>query len=696
MAVLAASSFAFSGCDEDLEVPPLNVPTTDVRSNMTILDFKEKYWNDENNYYVEIPKNENGEDIILGGRIAANDENGNIYQVIVLQDETAAITISVKLDSNNGLAHLYTKYKVGEEMYINVTGLVAGKYAGLFQLGATDTDNQGNPQTGRMPGLTFVEHTYLNGLPQPDQVKVYEMTIEEINKIRSNEDLMKYQSQPVRINNVSWIGGGVDTWGTTGTTSTSTNRYLINASGNQILARNSNRSDFCDQTLPAGHGDVQAIMSYFNGTWQLMFQGPDDCFDFGGESYAPQITGDGSETDPFSVSSVLAGATGSDMWVSGYIVGWVSGQVLKDGANFTVPASSASNILMADKPDETNVSNCIPVQLTSGSDARTALNLQNNPGNLGRQVKVKGNLEAYFGASGVKAVTAYVLGEGGTTPPEPAEGGTAEKPFTVGQILDASASGTSVWMTGYIVGAVNDKSINDAAFTAPFSLASNILVAATPGETDVTKCVPVQLVSGTDPRTALNLKDNESNLGKQVSLKGDVATYFGVPGFKTVSAYAWGDKGTDTPDTPVTGTQFRKVTSITSGKEYLLVAEGKMAVLPTGNYGYLKVADATDNGGVITADAANAYTFTAVSGGYEIKLSSGKYVYMTGTFNSFNFSDTTPTEGGVWTVSIAADGSATITNVEKGKYIQYSTQYTSFGSYANATGTLPVLYEKVN
>lgn len=695
MAVLAASSFAFTGCDEDLEVPPLDVPSTDVRANMSILDFKEKYWNDEDNYYVEIPKNDNGEDIILGGRISATDEGGNIYQVVVLQDETASIAISVSLDRNNGLSNLYTKYKVGEEMYINVTGLAAGKYAGLFQIGAPEIYN-GKPQTGRMPGVTFMEHTYLNGLPQPDQVRTEVMTIEELNSIRSVEDLQKYQSQRIRINNVSWIGGGVDSWGVTGTTSTATNRYLIDADGKQVLARNSNRSDFCDQILPAGHGDVIATLGYFNGTWQLMFQSPDDCIDFGGESYAPQITGDGSETDPFSVSSVLAGATGSDMWVSGYIVGWVSGQVLKDGANFTVPASSASNILMADKPDETNVSNCIPVQLTSGSDARTALNLQNNPGNLGRQVKVKGSLEAYFGAAGVKTVTAYVLGEGGVTPPEPAEGGTAEKPFTVDQILGASASGSGVWMTGYIVGAVNDKSISDAAFTAPFSLASNILVAATPGETDVTKCVPVQLVSGTDSRTALNLKDNEGNLGKQVSLKGDVATYFGVPGFKTVSAYAWGDKGTDTPDTPVTGTQFRKVTSITSGKEYLLVAEGKMAVLPTGNYGYLKVADATDNGGVITADAANAYTFTAVSGGYEIKLSSGKYVYMTGTFNSFNFSDTTPTEGGVWTVSIAADGSATITNVEKGKYIQYSTQYTSFGSYANATGTLPVLYEKVN
>lgn len=697
MAVLAASSLAFTGCDEDLELPPMSIPSTDVRANMTILDFKEKYWSDENNYFVEIPKGEDGEDIILGGRIIANDDGGNIYQNVVLQDETGAVCIAVVNNSNDGLAHLYTKYKVGGEMYINVSGLAAGKYAGLFQIG-TPGDYNGTPQTSKMSATDYLAHTFLNGLPEPSKVNTLEMTIPEINQIRSAEDLRKYQSQRVRINNVSWIGGGTETWGETGTTATASNRYLIDADGNQILARNSNRSDFCDKVLPAGHGDVIGILSYFNGTWQFMFQNPSDCIDFGGESYAPQIEGEGTAESPFTVGSVIAGATGSDKWVTGYIVGWVEGQAYATGAHFGVPATVASNILLAATPTETNPSNCIPLQLPSGSAVRTALNLQNNPANLGKQVSVKGSLETYFGMPGLKSVSLYAWGdkgdESGNTPgPDvPADGGTADNPFKVSQILSGAATGNGVWLTAYIVGAVNDKSLDTAGFTAPFSLNTNILVAENPGETDIAKCVPVQLPSGT-VRTELNLVENVNNLGKQVTLKGDVATYFGVTGFKSVTAYAWGDKGS--AETPVVKTQFRKAAAVTSGKQYILVAEGKMAIPGTGDYGYLKVTDVIDNGGVIDADDANAFTFNAVSGGYNIIMPDGRYLYQKDSYNSFNFSNVS-VDGDVWTVEAQSDGSFKITNVAVGKYIQYSSQYTSYGSYSTANGSMPVLYEKVN
>jgi hypothetical protein len=50
-----------------------------------------------------------------------------------------------------------------------------------------------------------------------------------------------------------------------------------------------------------------------------------------------------------------------------------------------------------------------------------------------------------------------------------------------------------------------------------------------------------------DVRSALNLQDNPTNLGKQVSIKGSLEAYFGVNGVKSVTDYAWGDKGVETP-----------------------------------------------------------------------------------------------------------------------------------------------------
>ena len=116
-------------------------------------------------------------------------------------------------------------------------------------------------------------------------------------------------------------------------------------------------------------------------------------------------TGDaGSYSNPYTVSSAVAAGSGTSVYVKAYIVGYVSGQVLAEGAHFTADGCDVkTNLLIADSPSETNVNNCMPVQLPSGA-VRTGLNLQDNPGNLGKQVLLNGNIEKYFGATGVKTV----------------------------------------------------------------------------------------------------------------------------------------------------------------------------------------------------------------------------------------------------------------------------------------------------
>ncbi|MDE5805935.1 MAG: hypothetical protein K2H58_06710, partial [Paramuribaculum sp.] len=59
---LAVSMTVMTGCDEDLAVPPLSIPSTDVRANTTIADFKQQYWSNDNNYSIEVGKTAEGED----------------------------------------------------------------------------------------------------------------------------------------------------------------------------------------------------------------------------------------------------------------------------------------------------------------------------------------------------------------------------------------------------------------------------------------------------------------------------------------------------------------------------------------------------------------------------------------------------------------------------------------------------------
>ena len=142
---------------------------------------------------------------------------------------------------------------------------------------------------------------------------------------------------------------------------------------------------------------------------------------------------------------------------------------------------------------------------------------------------------------------------------------------------------------------------------------------------------------------------------------------------------------------------FEKVTEFTAG-QYLIYSEGfaATALSETGNYGYLPQFAVAANGNFIETNAFYAFTFTEVEGGYTIQDTFGRYVYQTGTYNSFNVAAEKPAEGAVWTVAIdETTGEATITNTSVNKYIQYSAQYTSYGSYASAQNNafMPSLYK---
>lgn len=278
-ALLALAGVTLSGCNEDLEVPPLAIPSSDWKANTTIADFKAQYWSAEENYCTKVGETAGGEHVILGGRVIGNDLTGNIYQAIQIQDETGAITVSASVKD------LHLRYKIGEQVFIDVTDLYAGKYAGLFQIGTEGTYNNA-PTTSKMSEKDFLAHTSLNGLPDPSKVTTLTMTIPEINAmVKDAEKVRQYQSQRIEIKDVSFIGGGKERWAEAG--SSGTDRYLIDKDGNRLLVRNSGYSDFCDQTLPAGHGNIVAILSWYRSSWQVVFVTNEDCYDFGGESYAP-------------------------------------------------------------------------------------------------------------------------------------------------------------------------------------------------------------------------------------------------------------------------------------------------------------------------------------------------------------------------------------------------------------------------
>jgi hypothetical protein len=301
IALSALAVGGFSSCDGDQELPPMVVPSADIEANTTIAELKEMYWSSDRNYVNTIGTREaDGQHIIIKGRVSSSDETGNIYKSIIIQDETAALTIAVNAYD------LYESYHFGQEVVIDVTDLKIGGYNGLMQLGGEGTYNN-SPSMTFMDEDLFTEHAQVNGLGRPADVDTVTTTIETLTAAKANEaDLRNWQSRLIRIDNVQFEDAGQVFAG-----SSTTNRYVVDAEGNRINVRNSAYADFKDDILPSGYGSVVGIASYYGTDWQILLIDADGCMDFNSVDAPTFSIAAGSVTEGTTVALACAteGAT---------------------------------------------------------------------------------------------------------------------------------------------------------------------------------------------------------------------------------------------------------------------------------------------------------------------------------------------------------------------------------------------------
>lgn len=410
---LVAGAATMTGCDDDFDRPPVIVPEATIEANTTILELKEQYWQGTtSDFLTTIGTTDTGDHVIIGGRVVSSDEDGNIYQRIVLEDETSSIFVRIYSTK------LFESYQYGQEVRIDVTGLLIGTYRGLMMIGVDY-----NGSVGGMDLNVFQQRAQVNGLPDKAAIPQYVTTISDIKSYLTDQtQLMTWQSRLITLENVEFVGGGSEMFGTPGAANYTT-RQLKDAEGNTLDISTSNKCEFVNLLMPKGTGTVNAILSYYGSNWQLVFSNPlTDCtgFTWVDTPTTPEVPadgGDGSAETPFTVQAVQAGAAGTGKWVTGYIVGFIPDKYY-DQAVFGTEGAINTNILLAPAADVTDVAACIPVALVG--DLRTAVGLGGHPENLGKQVTIYGDLEKYFGQPGLKNTSIYAWGDkGGETPEVP-------------------------------------------------------------------------------------------------------------------------------------------------------------------------------------------------------------------------------------------------------------------------------------
>lgn len=548
--VIGASA---TGCQDDFDSYAPQEPVASLKPNMTIFDLKKEYWQDAVNYIDTIGvKNgvADGKDYIISGRVISSDEAGNVFKSLVIQDETAALALSI--NSYN----LYLKYRQGQEIVINLKGMYIGKYNGLVQLGMPEWYESGGVwEASFMAPEFFQSHIELNGFP--DIALLDTLEINSFDQLPSNPDgLCRYQSQIVKFNNVYFQNGGKEKFSEYH--SSGVNQNIVDVNGSTLPVRTSGYSNFWNNTLPEGNGDVVCILSYYGNTgWQLILNDYQGIMNFGNPTIGP-----GAKDNPFTVAEAIAdieSGHSTSGWVEGYIVGAIAPEVTEVKSNADIEWGSDvvldNTLVIGATPDTKDISQALVIELPRGSALRQYGNLADNPSNYKKKISVKGRFGKYMGTFGVldnagKADQFKIEGVTVDTGGAVAGVGTEASPYNVSQVIAKNPQGgkdnpdeKDVWVTGYIVGWGDMSTIfyineETAKFSVPATSATNILLAPTPDVTDYKDCIAIQLPSG-NVRSALNLMDNPSNLGREVKILGNVCKYSGVPGMRDASQYQW-------------------------------------------------------------------------------------------------------------------------------------------------------------
>ena len=290
----------------------------------TIAELKSLYSNEINNNSLKEVKTP----LQIKGVVVGNDEGGNIYNSIYIQDQTCAIAISV------GQGGMFGPFTVGQAVLIELKGLYVGGYGKQPQIGTTYTNpnkEDATPQVGRMSRYQWQEHYRLLAASDGLADGLFAIPLEA--KWNLNQlDIAQYCGRLITLKGVELAeADGTAVFapsdGSVSLTANCANRVISGVSN--VVLRTSTYADFANKPLPTGRVDITGVASRYNDVWQLLMRTEADIVASTTEA-PPTATpaGSGTEADPYNVAAVAAYTKGlaanaqspADVYAKGIIV----------------------------------------------------------------------------------------------------------------------------------------------------------------------------------------------------------------------------------------------------------------------------------------------------------------------------------------------------------------------------------------
>ncbi len=508
------------------------------------------------------------------GIVTADEQSGNLYKAAYIQDRATGAAIQLYLNAVSGV-------RIGDSVRIYLKDVKFDMYHGLPQLSEFGPDG----------------HIIILANNKP-----IEPTLTTIANINANQHL----AQLIKLEGVSFV----DQEGTFAPSTGYGERYIQDAFGNTVMVRTSNYANFANNPLPKGTGNLIAVASVYNTTWQLTLRSyyelEFDGIDPGGSGSNPGDEQALPYTQLFSTAFgtyMTYSVLGDDQfWKIDYNSAVMTGHEKIGDEHFYYENEDwliSSPVKLTDVDHVKAIvsyaaqyngpsSNDVTMQVSSnyeyGTDPTQATWTELPviyPNSSGWNFQeVESSLDEFLGQTVTVAIKfvssaaasrtfevqsiSIVQGEASDvpTPPTPGEGegsGTADDPYNVAAGISQQGNGVVGWVQGYIVGAVKNgptsvSSNADINWAEPFDLATNVLIADDPTCNEVTQCIIVNLPSGKPLRAQVNLMDNPGNLGKRLAVNGKLRAYFGQAGLRdsegTEADFVLEGGDTPTPPTP--------------------------------------------------------------------------------------------------------------------------------------------------
>lgn len=204
----------------------------------------------------------------MTGVVVSSDETGNFYQELILQDArenpSAGIKIMIQADP------LYTRYEIGQKVFVELSGFTIGFSNGVMALGVPEASNN---YIGKAPRIFLNK---INRSLEKKELKPLEISLSEL--LEGNHDLlyvklirMQFDREIVLENPLTFAGEAEDYF--------DAERFMESCdSKNRIYLLTSTFSDFTSWLLPQGNGAVSGIVvKTFNGSdYALKLNYPDE------------------------------------------------------------------------------------------------------------------------------------------------------------------------------------------------------------------------------------------------------------------------------------------------------------------------------------------------------------------------------------------------------------------------------------